>query len=378
MSPDYTARPIMPEDQRASAAAGSTPVLEAVNLRKYFPVRQLRPGAPRQVGPGVEVMPVGLYPGRALGRVGESGSGKTTVARMLARLYDLTVGSIRFRGQPVKGSSRSSLLAYRRHVQLIFQDPFSSLNPVHGVRYHLSRPLRIHGHAHSRAQETEQVLALLNRVNLSPADQFIGKFPHQLSGGQRQRVAIARALAVQPEILLADEPVSMLDVSIRLDVLNLLLRLKDQERLAVPVLYPGNASARQFAEDTLVMYAGQMVEGGPSDEVIQQPRHPYTQLLVSAAPDPARLTADDDKRLTDLPARGEIPSLIRPPSGCRFHPRCPHAMPVCKQRFPRRTELGNGRWTHCFLHGDGEISTEKSEQFTSAAGLVDQTEVKGE
>jgi peptide/nickel transport system ATP-binding protein len=347
MSPDYTARSTMPADQRAPAAAGSTSVLEAVNLRKYFPIRQLRPGAPRQVVHAVEDMSLALYPGRALALVGESGSGKTTVARMLARLYDLTAGSIRFRGQPVKGSSRSSLLAYRRHVQLIFQDPFSSLNPVHGVRYHLSRPLRIHGHAHSRAQETEQVLALLNRVNLSPADQFIGKFPHQLSGGQRQRVAIARALAVQPEILLADEPVSMLDVSIRLDVLNLLLRLKDQERLAVLFITHDIASARYFAEETLVMYAGQTVEGGPSDEVIQRPKHPYTQLLISAAPNP--------NRPIDAPfqARGEIPSLIKPPTGCRFHPRCPHAMPVCRERFPGRTELGGGHWTHCFLYGEG-------------------------
>ncbi|HLQ30531.1 MAG TPA: ABC transporter ATP-binding protein, partial [Ktedonobacteraceae bacterium] len=204
----------------------------------------------------------------------------------------------------------------------------------------------------------------LNRVNLSPAEQFIQKFPHQLSGGQRQRVAIARALAVQPEILLADEPVSMLDVSIRLDVLNLLLRLKAEERLALLFITHDIASARYFAEDTLVMYAGQMVEGGPSDEVIQQPKHPYTQLLVSAAPDPGRLNADGNESVTDVPARGEIPSLINPPSGCRFHPRCPYAMPVCSQRFPRRTQLGNGHWTHCFLHGDGDgdVSSEKSGQ----------------
>src|SRR5258706_14065415 len=229
MSPDYTARTTMPEDHRAPTPAGFTPVLEAVNLRKYFPFRQLRPAAARHVVNASEVMSLALCPGRALALVGESGSGKPTGARMLARFYDLTAGSIRFRGQPVKGSSRSSLLAYRRHVQLIFQDPFSSLNPVHGVRYHLSRPLRIHGHAHSRAQETEQVLALLNRVNLSPADQFIGKFPHQLSGGQRQRVAIARALAGQPQIFLPHPPGPMLDASIPLDVVNLLLRVKDHE-----------------------------------------------------------------------------------------------------------------------------------------------------
>ena len=165
-------------------------------------------------------------------------------------------------------------------------------------------------------------------------------------------MAIARALAAQPEVLLADEPVSMLDVSIRLDVLNLLLRLKEEEHLALLFITHDIASARYFAEDTLVMYAGQMVEGGPSDAVIQQPKHPYTQLLISAAPDPDRVSADG-KSLTELPARGEIPSLIMPPSGCRFHPRCPFAMPICSERFPQRTELGGGHWTNCFLYGDG-------------------------
>jgi peptide/nickel transport system ATP-binding protein len=335
-----------------TAPPDDAPVLEAVNLRKYLPVRQLRPGKPRLAVHAVEDMSLALRPGRALALVGESGSGKTTVARMLARLYEPTSGAIRFQGEPVKGHRRSVLLAYRRGVQLIFQDPFSSLNPTHSVRYHLSRPLRIHGHARAGAQETEQVLALLNRVNLSPAEQFIRKFPHQLSGGQRQRVAIARALAVQPRVLLADEPVSMLDVSIRLDVLNLLLRLKETERLAVLFITHDIASARYFAEETLVMYAGQTVEGGPSDEVIQRPKHPYTQVLIAAAPDP--------ERLPDAPfqARGEIPSLITPPSGCRFHPRCPHVMPVCRERFPGRTDLGGGHWTHCFLYGEGTASSD--------------------
>src|SRR5258708_12017285 len=363
---------------RPNGGNSVTPVLEAVHLHKEFPIGQRLLGGHRAVH-AVEDTTLALYPGRATALVGESGSGKTTVARMLARLYEPDSGTIKFRGEPVPLTRRAAALhQYRSNIQLIFQDPFASLNPVHDIRYHLAWPLRIFGHARNHREETEQVLALLNRVSLTPADQFIQKYPHQLSGGQRQRIAIARALAVQPQVLLDDEPVSMLDVSIRLDILNLLLRLKDEERLALLYITHDIASARYFAEDTLVMYAGQMVEGGPSDEVIQQPRHPYTQLLVSAAPDPARLTADDDKRLTDLPARGEIPSLILPPSGCRFHPRCPHAMPVCKTRFPRRTELCNGRWTPCFLFGDGEISTEKSEQFTSAAGLVDQTEVKGE
>jgi peptide/nickel transport system ATP-binding protein len=329
------------------------PILEAVHLHKEFPLRAINPLTGRQAVHAVEDASLKLYPGRVTALVGESGSGKTTVARMLAGLYAPTSGSILFRGKPARLSEGSHLREYRSHVQLIFQDPFSSLNPVHNVRYHLSRPLRIYGHARTRAQETEQILSLLERVNLSPAEQFIEKYPHQLSGGQRQRVAIARALAVRPQVLLADEPVSMLDVSIRLDVLNLLLRLKEEEHLALLYITHDIASARYFAEETLVMYAGQMVEGGLSDEVIQRPKHPYTQLLISAAPDPDRLGPEGDQKAAELPARGEIPSLIKPPTGCRFHPRCPHAMAVCSERFPGRTELGDGRWTNCFLYGDG-------------------------
>jgi peptide/nickel transport system ATP-binding protein len=342
----------------ANAHDHPAPILEAVHLRKMFPLRSWNLSGPKTAVHAVEDASLALYPGRATALVGESGSGKTTVARMLAGLYAPTSGAIRFRGEPAKLTDASYLRTYRRHVQLILQDPFSSLNPVHGVRYHLERPLHIYKLVHNKTQETEHLLSLLNRVNLSPAEQFIQKYPHQLSGGQRQRVAIARALAVQPEVLLADEPVSMLDVSIRLDILNLLLHLKEEEHLALLFITHDIASARYFAEDTLVMYAGQMVEGGPSDEVIQRPMHPYTQLLVSAAPDPDHLSPDSSKGITDLQARGEIPSLIHPPSGCRFHPRCPHAMPVCSQRFPSRTELGGGRWTHCFLYGDGETSSE--------------------
>ncbi|HXZ03684.1 MAG TPA: ABC transporter ATP-binding protein, partial [Ktedonobacteraceae bacterium] len=254
-----------------------------------------------------------------------------------------------------------ALKEYRHHVQLVFQDPFSSLNSIHNVRYHLSRPLRIHGQVHNEEQEREQVLSLLRRVSLSPAEQFMTKYPHQLSGGQRQRVAIARSLAPRPEVLLADEPVSMLDVSIRLDLLNLLLRLKDEEHLAFLFITHDIASARYFAEDTLVMYAGQSVEGGPTNEIIQQPRHPYTQLLVSAAPDPDRLGPRGQKA-PPLPAKGEIPSLINPPGGCRFHPRCIHAKEVCRQRFPERTDLGGGRWAHCFLYGEDDTLSSNKEK----------------
>jgi len=335
-----------------SEAPAPGAILAATHLRKHFPLQQLNPfGAARAVH-AVEDTTLALYPGRALALVGESGSGKTTVARLLARLYTPTSGALYFDGAEV---TAGDLRAYRSHVQLVFQDPFASLNPIHDVYYHLSRPLRMYRHATNSAQVTEQALELLNRVSLTPAEQFLHKYPHELSGGQRQRVAIARALAVRPQVLLADEPVSMLDVSIRLDMLNLMLRLKDEERLAVLFITHDIASARYFAEDTLVMYAGQSVEGGPSDEVIQRPKHPYTQLLISAAPDPDRAPTTEAP-----PARGEIPSLITPPTGCRFHPRCPHAMPVCRERVPARTELGDGHWTNCFLYGDGAEATPAS------------------
>jgi peptide/nickel transport system ATP-binding protein len=342
----------------AMSAEQAGPLLEAVHLRKLFPVHQVNPFKRAQAVHAVEDASLALYPGRATAIVGESGSGKTTIARMLAGLYGLTGGEIRFRGLPIELYG-SALDGYRRHVQMIFQDPFSSLNPVHSVGYALSRPLRVHGHARTRHEVLEQTLTLLQRVSLTPAEQFVEKYPHELSGGQRQRVAIARALAVRPAVLLADEPVSMLDVSIRLDILNLLLRLKDEERLALLFITHDIASARYTAEETLVMYAGQMVEGGPSEAIIQEPKHPYTQLLLSAAPDPDRFTKTG-QRLATLPARGEIPNLIAPPSGCRFHPRCPHAMPICRERFPQRTDLGGGRWTHCFLYGEGQTATVKA------------------
>ncbi len=348
------------------------PVLEAVHVRKFFPVRSTRFLRPPRAIQAVDDFSLALYPGRATALVGESGSGKTTVARLFSGMYRPTSGAIRFKGEVMTGKG-SALRAYRRSVQLIFQDPFASLNPVHDIYYHLSRPLLIHKHAHSEDEVNRQVRDLLERVSLIPAEQYMYKYPHQLSGGQRQRVAIARALAIQPSVLLADEPVSMLDVSIRLDILNLLRRLKDEEHLALLFITHDIASARYFAEDTLVMYAGQMVEGGASDEVIQQPKHPYTQLLLSAAPDPDRMQAlvgqeqgaDSSWDADLLEVQGEPPSLIDPPRGCRFHPRCPYVMPICKELFPARTAIGENHWTYCHLYGNQ--AAVKSDQVVSVA-----------
>jgi peptide/nickel transport system ATP-binding protein len=322
---------------------GQQPILEARNLTKHF----LTGGAlSRRVVRAVEGVSFKLSRGRVTALVGESGSGKTTTACLLARLYQPTSGEIHFKGQDalrVKG--RGALLGYRSQVQMIFQDPFSSLNPVRRVSYHLERPLRIHGKARRGHAIKEQVAELLHRVALTPIEEFADKYPHQLSGGQRQRVAIARALAVEPEVILADEPISMLDVSIRMGILNLMARLRDERDIAFLYVTHDIATARYFADETLVMYAGHMVEGAGSEELIQEPQHPYTQLLLSAVPDPARGLRTRD----DVEARGEVPSLSELGAGCPFAPRCPHAMPRCQDAMPAITRLADSRWVCCYL-----------------------------
>jgi peptide/nickel transport system ATP-binding protein len=227
-----------------------------------------------------------LRPGTITALVGESGSGKSTVARLLSRLYAPSAGTILFRGDDVsRVRRRRALLAYRSEVQMIFQDPFGSLNPVKKVQHHLERPLRIHRRA-SRAQVDASVRELLRKVGLVPPEEIAQKYPHQLSGGQRQRVAIARALAVGPSVVLADEPISMLDVSIRTGLLNLMADLKRDLGIAFLYITHDIASARYVADEVLVMYAGQIVEQGPTDMVLQGAQHQYTQLLLSAVPRP--------------------------------------------------------------------------------------------
>jgi peptide/nickel transport system ATP-binding protein len=355
--PELSSQPqdiAVPTADQLAAVPLEAPVLEAEHLCKEFPVHGgLLPFRQRRSVHAVEDVSLSLRPGRVTALVGESGSGKTTVARLLAGLYAPTSGMIRFQGKPLGGRGAISPRAYRRQVQLVFQDPFASLNPIHTVRYHLSRPLRIYNHVHTDAEETSQVMSLLERVSLTPAEQFMGKYPHELSGGQRQRIAIARALASKPSVLLADEPVSMLDVSIRLEVLNLLLRLKEEDHIAVLYITHDIASARYFADETLVMYAGQVVEGGSSEAVIQQPQHPYTQLLLDAAPDPDRAIV----RRAPASTHGDLPSLINPPSGCRFRSRCPHAMARCSEAFPSSTHFGQSHWANCFLYHAGEEAT---------------------
>ena len=228
-----------------------------------------------------------LEPGRTLALVGQSGSGKSTVAKLLMQLEKPTAGEIRLDHRPVQRRG-AGLAAYRRTVQMVFQDPFASLNPFHTVAHHLERPVRLHHGGLSSPQVRERVLHLLERVRLTPPDQVARRRPHELSGGQRQRVAIARALAPEPGILVADEPVSMLDVSIRLGVLNLLATLQREEHLGVLYITHDLATARHFADEILVMYQGRIVERGSADDVIRAPQHDYTKALVAAAPDPER------------------------------------------------------------------------------------------
>jgi len=320
---------------------GRGPVLEAKGLTKQFPVRRARLGVSVPVVHAVEDVTLALPASGITAVVGESGSGKSTLARLLARLIKPTSGSVLLDGRPTVAGRR-----YARAVQLVLQDPFASLNPVHSVRYHLARPLQVHGLTGGADPKglDSLVTELLERVALTPADQFITKFPHELSGGQRQRVAIARALAVRPRVLLADEPVSMLDVSIRLGVLNLLADLRARDGLAILYITHDIASARYLADVITVMYAGQVVESGPAAALTDEPAHPYTQLLLSAAPDPDRAAPPS------LADRGAPPNLIRPPAGCRFHPRCPHAMAVCAQTAPPTFAVSAAHSSACWLH----------------------------
>ena len=330
----------------AETLAGAEPapvVLEGRNLTKHFTLRRRRTDTgPRRVVHAVDDVTIQLRVGEIVALVGESGSGKSTAARLLAQLQRQTSGQVRLRGEAVRAWRARALRRYCQSVQYVFQDPFASLNPVHSIRHHLVRPLRLHG----SGEDLDRRLAeLLDLVHLTPAEQFLPKFPHELSGGQRQRIVIARALACDPAVLLADEPVSMLDISIRLGILNLLQELQERRHVAILYVTHDMASARYFAQTSLVMYAGQLVEGGPSETVVHSPAHPYTQLLLDSAPDPER--RDEQGRLR---AVGEPVSQINPGPGCRFNGRCPHAMPRCQTQDPPAFDLGSGHWARCWLH----------------------------
>lgn len=323
----------------------SQEILEVRGLTKHFPVGTFTHS--RKVH-AVEDASFKLETGRVLALVGESGCGKTTTIRMIARLIPATSGEILFEGADIlKSEPRRASMEYRRKVQLIFQDPFASLNPVHTIEHHLSRPLILHRKFSTRQEIHDQVCSLLESVDLNPAEEIARRYPHQVSGGQRQRVAIARALAVEPRLILADEPISMLDVSIRMGVLNLISRLKNEQRIAFIYITHDLASARYIGDQIIVMYAGHMIEGGNGEVIMAGALHPYTQLLLSAVPDPQ---AGLHTR-KDLHVRGEVPSLIDPPAGCPFAARCPQVMEICRQGMPGQSEIDPGHWVRCHLFG---------------------------
>jgi peptide/nickel transport system ATP-binding protein len=268
--------------------------LEALHLSKNYQLRGT--GLRGKTLRAVDDVSLLVRPGESVALVGESGSGKSTIAKMLIRLVEPTAGDITLDGER-SGTGRRATKRYRKRVQMVFQDPFSSLNPSLPIRHQLARPLRIHGIVRTRAEEERELHRLLDSVNLGPAAEILAKYPHELSGGQRQRIAIARALAPRPEVLIADEPVSMLDVSIRLEILQLLDDLKKERNLAVLYITHDLATARHFSTQIVVMRHGRVVERGPSSEVILNPVHPYTQLLERAAPDPhsAAFVIDPDR-----------------------------------------------------------------------------------
>ena len=316
--------------------------LEVRNLSKRFAIGN---AFRREHVHAVDDVSFELRPGKITALVGESGSGKSTVARLLARLYEPSEGAVLFEGSDVSGvRRRRDVLHYRSQVQMIFQDPFGSLNPVKTIRHHIERPLRIH-RVVAPAQIEGRVHELLRTVGLVPPEEVAAKYPYELSGGQQQRVAIARALAVEPKVFLADEPISMLDVSIRIGILNLMLRLKEERGIAFLYVTHDLASARYVADDILVMYAGQVVERGPIEQVLSSPLHPYTRLLLAAVPDPAtKLQAHRIEM-----RKGLASAAVDPAEGCRFVTRCPLAIDVCSRVTPPLVEARPQQAARCHV-----------------------------
>lgn len=336
----------MPGEHYVSSAAERGPlVMEALSLNKDF---RLRHGG--GVVHAVKDVSFGLYASAVVALVGESGSGKSTVAKCLAGQERLSSGNVRLRNQPVKLATRRAFRRYKREVQYVFQDPFASLNPVHTVQYTLAQPVKLHQGLRSKAEVRSAVIDLLEQVHLTPGEQFLAKYPHELSGGQRQRVSFARALAARPTVLLADEPVSMLDVSIRLEMLNLLSELCQSLQLALLYITHDIASARYFADEVLVMYAGEVVERGPAEALTQEPAHPYTQLLMACSPDPDNL-GSTLRRGAERARHDAEPRSNSGVNGCLFSARCPFADERCREEHPLPTTISATRAASCWRLG---------------------------
>jgi peptide/nickel transport system ATP-binding protein len=347
------------------------PILKVEHLVKYFPLShsifRRMAGKQRRVVHAVDDVSFALNKGEILALVGESGSGKTTVGMNVLGLQIPTKGRVIFEGIDVAQwslgmisgsddgnayglaglSSRKQVLALRRRAQMIFQDPYESLNPRQKVFEIVAEPLDIHEISLSKGVRKERVRSALETSGLAPADHFWDRYPDGLSGGQRQRVVIAGALVLEPELLIADEPVSMLDVSIRAEILNLLLQIRDKRNISILYTTHDLATAGYFTDRMAVMYLGRIVEMGPTREVLSNPRHPYTQSLVSVLPTP-----NPRRKRERVILKGEVPNPIDVPSGCRFHPRCPKAFEECLQIDPEHLQVGEGHTAACLLLRD--------------------------
>ncbi|MFH4620976.1 MULTISPECIES: ABC transporter ATP-binding protein [Vibrio] len=321
-------------------------LVEGKNLVKDFPINSNALKQPMMRA--INDVSFKMYKSRGLSVVGESGSGKSTTAKMIAKMYAPTSGEIEYKGRDIQTiKSRSDLMHYREGVQMVWQDPFGSLNPTHTIFHHIARPLLIHKKIKpgNKKELQERVYDLLEQVGLIPPKETAEKYPHQLSGGQRQRVNLARNIAVGAEVVLADEPTSMLDVSIRAGVLNLMEEMKFEKQMSLLYITHDIATARYIAEDLAVMYVGHMVEWGDTEAIIHDPQHPYTQLLVSAVPDPKKSIHEKLKG-----NKGDIPLWTPDSVGCPFAGRCLHASDKCREQLPGVTQLSDNHFVRCYLY----------------------------
>ncbi|MDH5449397.1 MAG: ABC transporter ATP-binding protein [Candidatus Bathyarchaeota archaeon] len=321
-------------------------VVEIHDLKKYFPIKlgflksltiKLVPEIRAVDGVSFKIAPREVF-----GLAGESGCGKTTTGRCILRLIEPTNGKILFKGTDLTALASDRMTKLRRKMQIIFQDPYESLNPRMSVYDIIAEPLTIQGIATSADQITKLVSTALEELDLNPPEEFMYRFPHELSGGQRQRVAIARAFVLKPEFIVADEPVSMLDASIRSEVLNLILGLIEETQCAFLYITHDIALTRHICNRIAIMYLGTITEKGPTEKMIQNPLHPYTEALIAAVPVP-----DPTARRTEIVIKGEVPSPINPPPGCRFHPRCPYAKQKCQEEEPQLVNATKDRYVAC-------------------------------